>query len=258
MQTITAKPNVLKNTGTMVYRNLLKTIHNPERFMDVIIQPIMLMLLFGYLFGGAIAGGVTAYLPTIVPGILVQTMISAASGSATQIREDLDTGVFDRFKSLPIAHIAPLAGQLFADILRLMIATVSSLATGYAMGWRPAVGFQWVLAAAALAIFIGWSLSWVFALIGLLVKSATFIQSLSTIVMMLLSFMSNAFVPTNTLPHFMQILANANPVSFFVIATKSLLINGSWSQESLVVLAFGVGTVVITLPLTLWAYNHNN
>lgn len=100
--------NLIGNTLTMAYRNLLKTLHNPDRFMDVIIQPVMFMLLFGYLFGGAIAGGVQAYLPTIVPGILIQTLLSAASGSGAQIREDLDSGVFDRFKSLPMAHIAPL------------------------------------------------------------------------------------------------------------------------------------------------------
>lgn len=126
MEIQTQHGNLIGNTLTMAYRNLLKTLHNPDRFMDVIIQPVMFMLLFGYLFGGAIAGGVQAYLPTIVPGILIQTLLSAASGSGAQIREDLDSGVFDRFKSLPMAHIAPLAGQLFADILRLLVATVVS------------------------------------------------------------------------------------------------------------------------------------
>lgn len=102
--------NVIQNIITMTYRNLLKTFHNPDQLMDVLIQPIVFMILFGYLFGGAISGGVHAYLPIIVPGILVQTILSAASGSGTQIREDMETGIFDRFKSLPIAHVAPLAG----------------------------------------------------------------------------------------------------------------------------------------------------
>ena len=121
MEVQTHSGNVLMNTATMAYRNLLKTVHNPDQFMDVIVQPVMFMLMFGYLFGGAIAGGVHAYLPTIVPGILIQTMLSASSGSGSQIREDLDSGVFDRFKSLPMAHIAPLAGQLFGDILTVFL-----------------------------------------------------------------------------------------------------------------------------------------
>jgi len=145
MEIQTHSGNVFMNTTTMAYRNLLKTVHNPDQFMDVIVQPVMFMLMFGYLFGGAIAGGVHAYLPTIVPGILIQTMLSASSGSGSQIREDLDSGVFDRFKSLPLAHIAPLAGQLFGDILRLIIATITSLTTGYLMGWRPNVGFGWII-----------------------------------------------------------------------------------------------------------------
>lgn len=104
------KTNIIANTATMAYRNLLKTLHNPDKFLDVIVQPVMFMLMFGYLFGGAIAGNVHAYLPTIVPGILMQALISAASGSGTQISDDMNSGIYDRLKSLPIAHIAPLAG----------------------------------------------------------------------------------------------------------------------------------------------------
>jgi ABC-2 type transport system permease protein len=258
MEIKTSHGNIITNTATMAYRNLLKTLHNPDRFMDVIIQPVMFMLLFGYLFGGAIAGGVKAYLPTIVPGILIQTMLSAASGSGAQIREDLDSGVFDRFKSLPMAHIAPLAGQLFADSLRLLVATIASLTTGFLMGWRPGVGFEWIIAISFLAIFTGWALSWVFALFGLLAKSATMVQSVSMMGMMLLSFMSNAFIPIKTLPKFMQTLANANPVTYVVTAIRQILANGAWTSESLLVLIFGCGIVLIFAPLTVWAYNHQN
>ena len=214
------RTNTLSNIATMAYRNLLKTWHNPDRLMDVIVQPVMFMVMFGYLFGGAVAGGVAAYLPTIVPGILMQTMLSAAAGSGSQIREDLDSGVFDRFKSLPIAHIAPLAGQLFADVLRLTIAAAASIVTGYLMGWRPAAGIGWMIVAALLAIFSGWAFSWIFALLGLLAKSATMVQSFSTMAMMLLSFMSNAFIPVKTLPTVARIIANANPLSFVITAVR--------------------------------------
>ncbi|WP_125763759.1 ABC transporter permease [Levilactobacillus mulengensis] len=257
MDVQTHSGNLFMNTATMAYRNLLKTVHNPDRFMDVIIQPVMFMLMFGYLFGGAIAGGVQAYLPTIVPGILMQTMLSAASGSGAQIREDLDSGVFDRFKSLPMAHVAPLAGQLFADSLRLLMATVASLTTGYLMGWRPAVGFGWVVAIAGLAIVTGWALSWLFALLGLLAKSAGAVQSVSLMTMLVLSFMSNAFVPLKSLTKPLQFIAHLNPVTYVITAIRQILATGSWTHEALLVLGVDLIIVVIFAPLAVWAYDRN-
>lgn len=258
MDVQTHRGNLIMNTATMAYRNLLKTIHNPDRFMDVIIQPVMFMLMFGYLFGGAVAGNVKNYLPTIVPGILIQTMLSAASGSGSQIREDLDSGVFDRFKSLPMAHIAPLAGQLFADILRLLIAAITSLTTGYLMGWRPIAGFGWVVVSGLLAIFSGWALSWVFALVGLLAKNATTVESLSLVTMLVLSFLSNAFIPIKTLSKTMQVIAYMNPITYVITAIRQILATGSLTHEALLVLVFGIGIVVVFAPLTVWAYDRNN
>ncbi|KRN99017.1 ABC transporter permease [Companilactobacillus kimchiensis] len=258
MEIKTQRGNIIQNTFTMAYRNLLKTLHNPDRFMDVLIQPILFMILFGYLFGGAIAGGVQGYLPTIVPGILVQTILSAASGSGSQIREDMESGVFDRFKSLPMAHIAPLAGQLFADILRLFIATIASLATGYFMGWRPNVGFGWLVIVVLLAVFIGWAISWIYALVGLLAKSATMVQSISMITMLMLSFLSNAFIPIRTLPKFLQVIANLNPVTYVITAIRQILATGTLSSTAGMVLIMGLAIVVIFAPLTVLAYNHNN
>mgnify|MGYP003361864998 FL=1 len=257
MEVQTHRGNVLMNTATMAYRNLLKTVHNPDQFMDVIVQPVMFMLMFTYLFGGAIAGGVQAYLPTIVPGILIQTMLSASSGSGAQIREDLDSGVFDRFKSLPMAHIAPLAGQLFGDILRLVIATITSLTTGYLIGWRPGVGFGWIIVIGLLAILTGWALSWLFALVGLLAKSAGAVQSFSLITMLALSFMSNAFVPLKSLTKPLRVIANFNPVTYVITAIRQILATGSWTHEALLVLGFDILIVAIFAPLTVWAYDRN-
>lgn len=250
--------NIVQNIITMAYRNLLKTLHNPDQFMDVIIQPIMFMILFGYLFGGAIAGGVHAYLPIIVPGILAQTILSAASGSGTQIREDMETGIFDRFKTLPISHIAPLAGQLLADISRLFIASVASLTTGYIMGWRPNVGFEWIVAIILIAIFIGWAISWIYALVGLLAKSATMVESISLMTMLLLSFLSNAFIPIKTLPKILQIIADLNPMTYVITAIRQILAHGTFSSTAWTVLLFGQIIVLIFAPLTVWAYNRQN
>ncbi|WP_318766522.1 ABC transporter permease [Lactiplantibacillus carotarum] len=252
------KQSVIQNTMTMAYRNLLKTRHNPDQFMDVIIQPILFMILFGYLFGGAIAGGVQAYLPTIVPGILAQTVLSAATGSGAQIREDVEAGVFDRFKSLPIAHIAPLAGQLFADILRLIIATSTSLFTGFCMGWRPNVSFGWLIVVLLLAIFIGWSISWIYALVGLLASSAAMVESFSLITMLLLAFLSNAFVAIHTLPKALQVIANLNPITYVITAIRQILATGTVTSTAWLVLLLGAGIVVVFAPLTIWAYNRRS
>lgn len=255
MEIKTNHANVVQNILTMAYRNLLKTLHNPDQFMDVVIQPIMFMILFGYLFGGAIAGGVQAYLPIIVPGILVQTILSAAAGSGTQIREDMETGIFDRFKSLPITHIAPLAGQLLANILRLIVATIASLTTGFIMGWRPNVSFDWIIVIVLIAVFIGWAISWIYALIGLLAKSATMVESISLMTMLLLSFLSNAFVSIHTLPKVLQVIANLNPMTYVITAIRQILASGAFSNTAWIVILFGVGIVAVFAPLTVLAYN---
>ena len=202
----------------------------------------MFMLMFGYLFGGEIAGNVHAYLPTIVPGILMQALISAATGSGIQISDDMNSGIYDRLKSLPIAHIAPLAGQLFADILRLFIAAIASLTTG----------FGWVVVVVLLDVFLGWALSWVFALYGMVAKSSTMVESVSLITMLLLTFLSSAFVPVKTMPHAMQFLVNLNPVTYVIKASRVML-NQAW-----IVLGAGVLVVAIFAPLTVLVYNRKN
>ncbi|NDR76188.1 hypothetical protein EQU06_04860 [Lactobacillus sanfranciscensis] len=170
--------NLISNTATIAYRNLLKTLHNPDKLLDVIVQPVLFMLMFGYLFGGAIAGNV-------------------------------HTGIYNRFKSLPISNLAPLAGQLVADILRLVVAAIASLATGYLMGWRPAAGLGWVVIVVLLDVFLGWAISWIFAFYGLIAKSTTMVESISLMTMLILIFLSNAFVPVKTLPNFMKVIVHA-------------------------------------------------
>lgn len=157
----------LRHSLTMAYRGLLKIKRTPEQLFDVTIQPIIFTLMFTYIFGGAISGDVLSYLPVIIPGILVQTVISTSIVTGVQLREDMEKGVFDRFKSLPIARIAPLAGALLADTVRYTIATVLTFAMGYLMGYRPDGGLAYVALAALLVIVCSWSISWIFAFLGL-------------------------------------------------------------------------------------------
>ena len=163
---------LVTQTLTMAWRALKKMRRNPEQFFDVTIQPLLFTAMFAYIFGGAISGNVRTYLPLLIPGIVAQTVLTTCMATGVQLREDMDKGVFDRFKAMPMARIAPLAGPMIADLVRYLIASGLTFATGVVIGYRPAGGVLGVLGAIALAIFTGWSLAWVFTWIGTIAKSA--------------------------------------------------------------------------------------
>ena len=164
--------DAFSQTMTMAWRATMKMRRNPEQFFDVIVQPLLFTAMFAYIFGGAISGDVASYLPLLIPGILAQTTLTACIATGTQLREDMDKGVFERFKVLPIARIAPLAGPMVADLLRYTIATVLTFATGIVMGYRPGGGALGVTAAALLTIATGWSMAWIFTFVGITGRSA--------------------------------------------------------------------------------------
>ena len=224
----------------------------------LLVQPIIFTLLFGYLFGGVIAGSVHAYLPMLVSGILVQSILNAASGSGQQLREDINQGIFGRFKTLPIAPIAPLAGQLVGDSLRLLLSGGMAMVTAALMGWRPTVNFGALMMALFLAVFIGWSTSWIFALAGLLVKNAELISSLSMIIILVLTFLSNAFIPVKTSPHFLQTIVRINPVTTTITAIRGILNTGHWSGTATMVLVSGTVIILVCMPLTVMAYQRHD
>ena len=238
----------------MAYRGLLKMRRTPEQFFDVTLQPIIFTLLFTYIFGGAISGNVQNYLPLIIPGILVQTVLTTSAVTGTQLREDMDKGVFDRFKSLPIARIAPLAGALLADTIRYLIATTLTFAMGYIIGYRPAGGILGVVAAGLLVIVCSWALSWSFAFLGVIGRTASSVQGLSFLILFPLTFVSNAFVPTNTMPDWLQWFVNVNPVTHIVTAVRDLTNGVGFSVETLYALLGAAVLVLIFAPLTVRLY----
>ncbi|ANY22839.1 ABC transporter permease [Gordonia terrae] len=244
-----------RQSFSMAYRGVLKIRHNPEQLFDVTFQPIIFTLMFTYIFGGAISGNVEAYLPVIIPGILVQTVIMTSIVTGTQLREDMDKGVFDRFRSLPIARISPLAGALLADVIRYSIATVLTVVMGVLMGWRPDV--LGVIASAALIIVCSFAVSWIFALMGCLMSKASAVQGISMMIMFPLTFMSNAFVPVDTMPGWLQGFVNVNPVSHLVTAVRELTNSG---HAGIHVVWALIGAAVITAvfaPLAVRAYMRN-
>ncbi|HET8780428.1 MAG TPA: ABC transporter permease, partial [Agromyces sp.] len=180
----------LSNSLAMAWRGLLKIKRTPEQLFDVTFQPILLTVMFTYIFGGAIAGTPADYLPFIVPGILVQTVIMTSVVTGVQLREDMTKGVFDRFRSLPIARVAPLAGALLADTVRYAIAAVVTFSTAIVMGYRPDGGAAGVALATVLVIVSAWSLSWIFAFFGVMARSAAAVQGISLMVLFPLTFLS--------------------------------------------------------------------
>jgi len=244
----------IRNSLTMAYRGLLKIRRTPEQLFDVTLQPIIFTLMFTYIFGGAISGDVASYLPVIIPGILVQTVITTSIVTGVQLREDMDKGVFDRFKSLPIARIAPLAGALLADTIRYTIATVLTFAMGYIMGYRPGGGLGHVAIAAVIVIVCAWAISWIFAFFGVIARTASSVQGISMIVLFPLTFLSNAFVPVKTMPDWLQWFVNINPISHLVTAVRDLANTGTVGWDLSISLIGAAVIVAIFAPITVRAY----
>ncbi|WP_416446827.1 ABC transporter permease [Leucobacter sp. HNU] len=244
----------IANTFTMAYRGLVKIRRTPEQLVDVTVQPIIFTLMFAYIFGGAISGDVQNYLPLLIPGILVQTVITGSVVTGTQLREDMDKGVFDRFRSLPIARIAPLSGALLADTVRYTIATAMTFVVGFLMGYRPGGGLGGVVLAGLLVIGCSWAISWIFAFFGVIARTASSVQGISMLILFPLTFLSNAFVPANTLPDWLRWFADINPVSHLVTAVRDLANSGSIGADLWVSLLGAAVIVAIFAPLTVRAY----
>lgn len=247
--------DTISQTLTMAYRGLLKIKRTPEQLFDVTVQPILFTVMFTYIFGGAIAGDIAAYLPIIIPGILVQTVITTSVVTGVQLREDMEKGVFDRFRSLPTARIAPLSGALLADVLRYAIATTLTLVMGRIMGYTAVTdNLPSTLLAAALVIAVSWSVSWVFAFFGMVGRSASSVQGISMVVLFPLTFLSNAFVPTTNMPDWLQWFVSVNPVSHLVTAVRDLVNTTTVGGDFWLSIAGAAVIVAIFAPLTLRAY----
>jgi len=243
----------VSNSLTMAYRNVLLIRRTPQQLFDVTLQPILFTIMFTFLFGGAISGSVQGYLPIIIPGILAQTALTACITTGVQLREDMDKGVFYRYKSMPIARVAPLTGPLLADVIRYSVATALTFVMGYILGFRWA-SVGGVVLGGVLVIFAAWCISWIFALLGVVLKTAQVVQGVSSAILFPLTFLSGAFVPTSTLPGWLQDFVNVNPLTYIVSAVRQLLNAGTIGADFWLSLAGSALVVVVFIPLTLWAY----
>ncbi len=249
-----AEASALSNALTFGWRAVLKFKHVPEQLFDLVMTPIMFTLLFTFVFGGALAGSTQQYVQVFLPGILVQTVVFNSVYSGMGLSTDLGKGLFDRFRSLPIWSLAPFAGLMVGDVLRHLIASLIILSIGMLLGYRPEAGVTGVLAAFALLLVIGFGVGWIFLVLGLVMRTPNTVMTMGFTGIMPLVFASNIMVDPATMPGWLRVFVEVNPVSLMTTAMRGLM-NGAatWEQLGLALLAPLLLTAVLA-PLTLWLY----
>ncbi len=236
------------------WRGMLKVKHVPEQLLDVTITPVMFLLLFTYLFGGAIAGSTGDYLDYTLPGILVMSVLFTTVYSGIALNTDLTRGVVDRFRSLPIARPAPLVGALLGDSVRYLVAGTVIVVLGVALGYRPGAGVSGVIAALALVIVFAFGLSWVFTTLGLLMRSPNAVMNAGFMAIFPLTFLSNVFVEPETLPSALEAFVNVNPISVLATASRGLMEGSAEAGDIAIVLATAAALTAVFAPLTTRLY----
>ena len=236
------------------WRGMLKVKHVPEQLLDVTITPVMFVLMFTYLFGGAIAGSTSEYRDFVIPGVLVMAVIFTTVYSGIAINTDLTRGVIDRFRSLPIWKPSPLVGALLGDCVRYLVAGTVIIVLGLILGFRPDNGLPGVLAALGLVILFSFSLSWVFTTMGLLMRSPNAVMNAGFMSIFPITFLSNIYVEPETLPRGLEAFVDANPISHLVSASRGLMDGSLDSTNLFVVLATAVALTAVFGPLTSRLY----
>jgi len=249
------RPTPLVASLAFGWRAVLKIKHVPMQLFDVTAFPIMFLLLYTYLFGGALAGSTHEYLQKLLPGILVMTVSWVTIYTGQSLNTDISKGVFDRFRSLPIWRPAVLVGMLLADTARYTIGSLVIIVLGLAMGFRPDGGVLGVVASVVLLLIFSFSLSWVWTAIGLRMRTPESVMQVSMTVLFPLTFASNVFVDPSTMPGWVQAFVNANPISHLCTASRDLM-HGTGNIDAIVyVLVWSVALVAIFAPLTMRKYN---
>ena len=240
------------------WRALLKIKHLPEQLIDVTIFPVMMTLMFTFIFGGAIGGSVDNYVQFLIPGIFVQTLIMITMYTGLTLNRDFSKGVFDRFRSLPVWRPAQLVGALLGDQIRYLLAGTIILTVGFFLGFRPEGGITGVIAAFMLLLVFSFSLSWVWTAVSLAVRTEQAAMGVSMFVMMPLVFASNIFVDPSTMPTWLQRAVDVNPVSIVVTTIREMMA-GTYSLSSLGLVALCCGVLIMIFgPVSMFMYNRKS
>jgi ABC transporter DrrB family efflux protein len=240
---------------TLAGRNLLHLKANPGEVIGfAVLQPLLVIALLVYVFGGAISGDPGTYLQYALPGLLVQSTVTAALTAGSGLHQDIANGVFDRLRSLPVARIAPLMGHLLGNMVRVALSLVMLLVLGAAQGFDISAGFLSTTAALVLAVLFGSGLGWLSMLVGLTARSATTVHMFSGILMVPLTFCSNIFVPTDTMPGWLRWWAEVNPVSYQASALRALITGGPLTEVVWWTLGWTAALTALFAPLAVRAY----
>jgi len=239
---------------TLAKRSLVKMRRTPEALIDVTFQPIIFLLMFTYIFGGAIAGSSSDYLQFLLPGLLGQTIAMAGVALGQNLNADIEKGVFDRFRSLPIGRSVPLVGAVFADIARYFILCVVTLGFGMIIGFRIETNPVAALAAVGISIAFALCFCWISVFVGMKARTPGAVQGIMFLIVLPLSFASNTFVPTSTMPSWLETFANANPISQLVTTVRGLMVGGPVASSLMWTLVWMAVLLVVFVPLALRGY----
>ena len=256
----------VSDVAVITRRNLLFTVRLPQVLVLSSVMPVIFIVMFTYVFGGAIQGALPPaaagrYVNWLIPGLLAQFALFGGSGTASGLAEDLAKGAIDRFRSLPMASSAVLAGRTLSDLVRLALTLTLMLAVGYGIGFRPQTGLGGLLGALAVGLLFGYAWSWVMALLGLLVRSAEAVQAATYLVVFPLAFTSSVFVPTHTMPAWLQPFAANQPVTVATNALRGLVLGQgalppgrTVAGQVALALLWVVAITAVFAPLAIRAY----
>jgi oleandomycin transport system permease protein len=249
------KPFSLRHALVLCKRDLIKIVRTPEQLIDVTLQPIILMLLFLYVFGGALGGGSRHdYLQFLLPGLVGQTIAMSSISIGQNMNADIGKGVFDRFRSLPIARSVPLVGAVLADFFRYLLLCVILVGSGYLLGFRIATNPLLLFAALGMAVCFAMSFAWISVWVGMKVRSAGAVQGVMFLLVFPLTFGSNTFVRVSTMPGWLQAFVTVNPISHLVSAVRGLLLGGPVATQVGWTFAWILALLVVFFPLALRGY----
>jgi len=239
---------------TLTWRNLLAMKRTPEVIVFSTIQPVLFVLMFRYVFGGAIDVPGVRYVDYLMPGIFVQTIAFGAVGTGVGLAEDLGKGLIERFRSLPMARSAVLAGRTTADLVRNMFVVALMVAVGFLVGFRVHTNALAMVAAFGLLMLVSFAFSWVFALMGMAAKTPEAAQAAAFPILAPMVFASSAFVPSDSMPGWLQVFADHQPVTAVVDAVRALVLGGPTAGKVFAALAWCVGIVAVFAPLAVARY----
>ncbi|HWT93241.1 MAG TPA: ABC transporter permease [Solirubrobacteraceae bacterium] len=248
------RPGAVAAALTFGWRGMLKIKHVPEQLLDVTITPVLFLLMFTYLFGGAVAGSTDEYLQFLLPGVLVQAVLFTTVYSGVSLNTDVTKGVVDRFRSLPIPRAAPLIGAILGDTVRYAVASTIVVVLGIVLGFDVGGGVLGVLGAVLLVVGFAFGLSWVFTTVGLLMRAPNAVMNTGFMALFPLVFLSNVFVQPSTLPSALEWFVDVNPISHLTTAVRGLMAGAAETGDVLLVLAEAAALVAIFLPLTVRLY----